>query len=99
MTKCVNATFVGATISPPPYSLVPKILVNGSAVQGQHIGDPVFLKPSDIIGNGPSAFRVVNVALSFGGHELGVKVQDADGQPLSHAGIMIQGDSSSPMNE
>jgi len=79
--------------------MAPKILINGSAVKGQSMGNLVFLKPSDILGNGASTFRAVDVALTFGGNELGVKVQDADGHPLSHAGITIQSSSSGPMNE
>jgi hypothetical protein len=63
------------------------------------MGNLYFLKPSDIIGKGASTFRVVDVALSFAGYQLGLKVQDADGHPLPNAGITIQGNSLSPKNE
>jgi len=94
-----NPTFVGATISPPPHLLAPEIMVNGSAVKGEAVGDGVFLNSSDIIKGGASTFRAVEVALNFAGHELGIKVEDADGNPLSGAAVTIQTNDSSPMNE
>jgi hypothetical protein len=93
-----NATFIGASITPPPYHSALEILVNGSAVNGVTIGNAVFLNSSDIIGNGASTFSAVDITLTFAGHVLGMKVEDADGNPLSGAMITIQANGSAPMN-
>jgi len=94
-----SETFVGASITPPPYASTPEVLINGSAVKGEVVGNAVFLNSSDVIGDGASTFRAVDVTLTFAGHELGLKVKDADGNPLSGAVITIATNESAPMNE
>jgi len=98
-TPPINATFIGATVSPPPYLSAQEILVNGSAVEGDAVGNAVFLNPGDIIGGGASTFRAVEVALNFGGHLLKINVKDADGNPLVGAGVSIQTNASSSLSE
>ena len=70
--QLANATLVGATIYSPLYPLTPQIFVNGSQSWRSGRKRP-FVNSSDIVGDGASAFRVVDLALTFPGHELGIE--------------------------
>ncbi len=98
-TDLANATLVGVTISSQLYPLTPQIFVNGSAVAAEAVGNSLFVNSSDIVGKGASAFRFVDLALFFPGHDLGIRVVDANGNPLPRARITVSANGSAPVNE